>query len=260
MSDDLRGFQKLTKDNWDSWSYIAKNRLIKKGYWANIDPTLAPPSHIIDTTSGLQVVNPTHTTWQASSAERIPDLVELVDPSLIPLIRHATTALEQWIILQLRFEQTSQISQSALRSEFYSLQLGSASKDAVDAFLARFDAIISKLAISGVTVSDHEQFSKLVTATRNVPKFTTAIEALETTMRNQPATIQDVLYLLNLIRERADPDPSSTTPADSNASALTSYVCGNCFACRRAGHCAADCTIVTTEVQDALLWCLWGSG
>jgi hypothetical protein len=53
-------------------------------------------------------------TWDAVSATHIPNIVELVDPSIIPLICHAMTATAQWQILQECFEQTSQISQSAL--------------------------------------------------------------------------------------------------------------------------------------------------
>jgi hypothetical protein len=63
-------------------------------------------------------------------------------------------------------------------------------------------------------------------------------------MHDAPTTIDDINYLLNIIRQRADPDTSLASPG---ATVLASFTAGKCFACGHLGHHAAECPNVTPE-------------
>jgi hypothetical protein len=246
-TDDLRSFKKLNGKNYPTWAYTAKQRFIKKGIWPDIDPAKTPETQITET-DGTVKDNPKYESWLQVSTSRIPDLVELVDEALIPQIMNAGSATEQWVILEQRYQATSQLSQSTLRAQFYSLQLRDASKASVDTFLGEYDNIVAQLALAGAMLGDDECFSRLSTAMQLVPAYATAIETMQTSMRNAPATIDDINFLLNIIRQCAEPDVTSPAPG---AAALASFAPGKCFACGHPGHRAAECPNVTPEMRTA---------
>jgi hypothetical protein len=67
MSNNLRGFKKLTGDNWVTWSYAAKQRFIKKKIWDHINPKKTPSTHTYASDGTTVIENPAYQTWLDAS-------------------------------------------------------------------------------------------------------------------------------------------------------------------------------------------------
>lgn len=170
--------EKLSSENYDSWSFKIKMMLVKEDLWEMIDSDPPIPDITPATSSAPAVVKNQKdiNEWHKRDGKAMAIIALTVDNSQLVLIKKAKTSKESWKSLKEYHQKGSMTNQATILKKICKLDLSEGGD--LEAHLFKLEELFEKLANLG---RDLEEDLRIIMVIQSLPDsyntLTTALEA-----------------------------------------------------------------------------------